>query len=761
MTSNSIPTTVIYEPNRRKLLFSCCTCSKTRRKSITTEKQQNSVRSDEQPIDSRVNDFDTCSFADIELASSNYEQEKPSNVEATPKSIASNNHSLATTNLSAYSTPSLLKKLRDKTQILDESYRDMSLKPSDQSLSSNSLVDGYCRRNTRSHLQRRRQSTDSSRRYQRKLRRQSNENIRSESSQFNLYRDEDHILKELVRFNNDIDLILTRLDIENNDHPVEESPMIVDERQDIDQTMRTDINELYIYSLLSNDIDRVRETALRNLLRMIQESSNSDIGHTYDTITLNKLNKLPKNITWKNKRVFGVPLRIYQQRTGYILPIAIQNAFEYVRVFAGKCDGLFRKPGAKSKIDELRQQIELGNQSFEISQFNEYQPYVVADVIRQYFRELPECLIPPTITRLLCDSLKNFNEDEQFLAIRYVFLLLPDETREVLEIILRFLFDVSIRLGNTQTTYRSLARIFLPSIFQSYYNNSSSVSSKIFWKKWKKDKFDVVQQENERLLLEQCLISMIIHVDLFCRIPTNLTNELNLPTSKQMKRLDELVSDECNAEFDLKSYTAKKTEEFLQRLSNTKFKTIQTNLDNVHLSMHKSAEQQTLPIWKCSIDIPNTTVKQVQQRILEEQFVWDNQFADTHSVEQIDVDKEILQNVYNFQDLPPVRSFCEFRYYKKTASNNDSDMNSIVISSLSIDHSQNHFLPGIVGLTYDMHYYITPTLHHPDHITVIQIASVDYSGRSSHWYENIYGSLLAHNLVSLRDSLTKPQVFRV
>lgn len=159
--------------------------------------------------------------------------------------------------------------------------------------------------------------------------------------------------------------------------------------------------------------------------------------------------------------MFGVPLRIYQQTTGHILPIGIQNAFEYVRMYAGKCDGLFRKPGAKSKIDELRQQIELGNQSFDdINQFDVYQPFVVADVIRQYFRELPECLIPPMMTRLLCDSLKKFNEDEQLLVIRYVFLLLPDETREVLEIILRFLFDVAIRLGNTQVEKIQLKIVF-------------------------------------------------------------------------------------------------------------------------------------------------------------------------------------------------------------------------------------------------------------------------------------------------------------
>ena len=45
------------------------------------------------------------------------------------------------------------------------------------------------------------------------------------------------------------------------------------------------------------------------------------------------------------------------------------------------------------------------------------------------------------------------NQDEQLLAIRYTFLLLPDETREVLETILRFLLDVSIRSGNSQVDY--------------------------------------------------------------------------------------------------------------------------------------------------------------------------------------------------------------------------------------------------------------------------------------------------------------------
>ncbi len=156
-----------------------------------------------------------------------------------------------------------------------------------------------------------------------------------------------------------------------------------------------------------------------------------------------------------------------------------------------------------------------------------------------------------------------------------------------------------------------------------------------------------------------------------------------MPSARKTKRLDELVRNECNGDFHLKKYISKKTEQFLQvkrkqlilfrndffhsqRLSNTKFKNIQTNLDGVHVSLHKpsvisSSDENNLPIWKCSIDIPNTCVKQVHQRILHERYLWDNYFAESRTIEKIETDKEIMQYVLDFHDLSSVRSFCEFR----------------------------------------------------------------------------------------------------
>ncbi len=66
-------------------------------------------------------------------------------------------------------------------------------------------------------------------------------------------------------------------------------------------------------------------------------------------------------------------------------------------------------------------------------------------------------------------------------------------------------------------TCRSLARIFVPSIFQSYHDMHNT-SSKVLWWKWKKDKLDAIQQESERLTLELCLMTMILNVDLLCRV---------------------------------------------------------------------------------------------------------------------------------------------------------------------------------------------------------------------------------------------------
>lgn len=151
-------------------------------------------------------DVDSYSFADIDVASS-INEPRVFDPSATPKSMVSYNLSLATTNLSSCSTQSLLRKLLEKAQLLDDYYKGLSRKPHNRSVSSLSLSStsllGKSEVTPRSYFHR----CQSQRRNRRNL----YDTISAESSRFNLYVDEDNVLRELVRFNNNIDLILSRL----------------------------------------------------------------------------------------------------------------------------------------------------------------------------------------------------------------------------------------------------------------------------------------------------------------------------------------------------------------------------------------------------------------------------------------------------------------------------------------------------------------------------------------------------------------------
>ncbi|CAF5010429.1 unnamed protein product, partial [Rotaria socialis] len=191
------------------------------------------------------NGVDSYSFTDIEAASSinDDENERRKRIKSiikkhqsvstdlvrqtdddlqsgTPKSLPSRDLSSVATNLSSYSTQSLLRRLIDKAQVLNEYYNDVCTKTTVEtplsptrkrslSPSTNSLLgrNGVTPRS----LLHRDQSCESIRKSRRK-RRSLNDNMSADSSRFNLYADEDNVLRELISFNNDIDLILSRLE---------------------------------------------------------------------------------------------------------------------------------------------------------------------------------------------------------------------------------------------------------------------------------------------------------------------------------------------------------------------------------------------------------------------------------------------------------------------------------------------------------------------------------------------------------------------
>lgn len=97
-----------------------------------------------------------------------------------------------------------------------------------------------------------------------------------------------------------------------------------------------------------------------------------------------------KTPDYKDKTVFGVPLLLSLQRTGQALPKCIQVALRWLRANALDQTGIFRKSGLRSRIQTLKVMTETQGDNIN---FDGQQAFDVADLVKQYFRELPESLL--------------------------------------------------------------------------------------------------------------------------------------------------------------------------------------------------------------------------------------------------------------------------------------------------------------------------------------------------------------------------------
>lgn len=93
---------------------------------------------------------------------------------------------------------------------------------------------------------------------------------------------------------------------------------------------------------------------------------------------------------FSDKAVFGVPLLANVQQTGKVLPEFIIEALDWLQMNAIDQVGIFRKSGGRSRIHKLKMMAESRSPKMN---FDSQQPHDVADMVKQYFRELPDALL--------------------------------------------------------------------------------------------------------------------------------------------------------------------------------------------------------------------------------------------------------------------------------------------------------------------------------------------------------------------------------
>ncbi|XP_049709024.1 stAR-related lipid transfer protein 13 isoform X3 [Elephas maximus indicus] len=471
-------------------------------------------------------------------------------------------------------------------------------------------------------------------------------------------------------------------------------------------------------------------------------------GGLHDPVSVNsrsmpKFMKRMKVPDYKDKTVFGVPLIVHVQRTGQPLPQSIQQALRYLRSNCLDQVGLFRKSGVKSRIQALRQM----NENFpENVSYEDQSAYDVADMVKQFFRDLPEPLFTNKLSDTFLHIYQYVPKEQQLQAVQAAILLLADENREVLQTLLCFLHDVVSLVQENQMTPMNLAVCLAPSLFHLNLLKKES-SPRVIQKKYATGKPDQ-KDLNENLAAAQGLAHMIVECDRLFEVPhemiaqsrsSYMEAEIHSPTLEDLgKHLEE-----SGATFH--AYLEHLVQG-LQKEAKEKFKgwVICPSIDNTDLAFKKVGDRHPLKLWKASVEV-EAPPSVVLNRVLRERHLWDEDFVQWKVVEALDKQTEVYQYVLNSMPPHPSRDFVVLRTWRT-----DLPKGMCTLVSMSVEHEEAQPMGGVRAVVMDSQYLIEPCGSGKSRLT--HICRVDLKGHSPEWYNKGFGHLCTAEVARIRNS---------
>uniref|UniRef100_A0ABM5GIC5 Rho GTPase-activating protein 7 n=1 Tax=Pogona vitticeps TaxID=103695 RepID=A0ABM5GIC5_9SAUR len=384
---------------------------------------------------------------------------------------------------------------------------------------------------------------------------------------------------------------------------------------------------------------------------------------------------------YKDRNVFGVPLTVNVQRTGQPLPQSIQQAMRYLRNHCLDQVGLFRKSGVKSRIQALRQMNESSTGKVN---YEGQSAYDVADMLKQYFRYLPEPLMTNKLSETFLQIYQYVPKDQRLQAIKAAIMLLPDENREVLQILLYFLSDVTAAVKENQMTPTNLAVCLAPSLFHLNTLKRENSSPRVMQRKQSLGKPDQ-KDLNENLAATQGLGHMIAECKKLFQIPEEMSRCRNSYTEQDLRplSLEELGRTHKSEPADYRSYIQDCMDDLLKEIKD-KFKgwVSCSTSEQAELACKKVCDGPPLRLWKSTIEIP-ATPEEVLNRILKEQNLWDEDLLDAKVIETLDSQTDVYQYVQNSVAPHPARDYVILRTWRTNLSKG-----ACAVLSSSVDHER-------------------------------------------------------------------------
>ncbi|XP_074765886.1 rho GTPase-activating protein 11A isoform X2 [Athene noctua] len=171
-------------------------------------------------------------------------------------------------------------------------------------------------------------------------------------------------------------------------------------------------------------------------------------------------------------RIFGISFHALPQSLvpeyGYI-PSFLVDTCEYLEEHL-HTEGLFRKSGSLVRLKALKSKLDQGENCLSAAL-----PCDVAGLLKQFFRELPEPILPPHLQEGLLRAQQLGNEKKTATVL--LSCLMANRTIEALRYFFNFLRTVSLRSSENRMDSSNLAVIFAPNLLHSNENEKMSAST--------------------------------------------------------------------------------------------------------------------------------------------------------------------------------------------------------------------------------------------------------------------------------------------
>ncbi|XP_040160280.1 LOW QUALITY PROTEIN: uncharacterized protein LOC120898458 [Anopheles arabiensis] len=457
---------------------------------------------------------------------------------------------------------------------------------------------------------------------------------------------------------------------------------------------------------------------------------------------LPKFIKRIKTPDYKDRKVFGMPLVLNLQKYGSTVPHTIRLAFGWLEKNALDQVGLFRKPGVKSRIAKLKSVIEASNDvGWRSEMFDEYHAYDVADLVKQYFRELPDPLLTAKLSETFIAIFQYLPNEVRAEAVQSAILLLPDEHREVLHLLLTFLEKVVQNSSLNQMTANNLSVCFAPSLFYLLSGNRYTAASPRRKKTGAGSGTPDEKELSEAKASHECLAYMVEHFQTLWTISSDQMRRCNFNYMDESKPVPlASLGTEMHVQ-NWRGYLSESINECLRegRERPRGWVSLSSSDPSVTAFFKKVGDGHPLRLWKCVTEVEAPPME-VIQHIVNERPLWDAYLLKWRTIEQLDQDTDVFQYACG----QPVTEYCVVRQWK-----NDLPRGACVIVEVSISHENaTTLLGGVNGVVLASRYLIEPC--GSGKCKLMHLSRVDMKGRTPDWYNKNYGHICQQYLSKIK-----------